>query len=125
MALRLGLKAWIAAGVMVGGLAAPYFTDADDTKAAAKPGVEAKAAFARLKTLAGDWKAQTSDDVAAGLAPMPERPPRRAVGRYPHRGDHLPGVRRAFRTPQRRIVLLQFLRRVPGLPGPRGAVRGR
>src|SRR5271163_4268237 len=67
MARRLGLKAWIAAGVMVGGMAAPVFTNADDTKAAAKPGVEAKAAFARLKTLVGDWKAETSDDVAAAL----------------------------------------------------------
>ena len=41
------------------------------------------------------------------------------------RGDHLPGVRRAFRASQRRILRLQLLRRVPGLPGPGRAVRSR
>ena len=65
------------------------------------------------------------DDVAAGLAPVPERPPRRAVDRHARRGDRLPGVRRAFRAPQRRVLRLQLLRRVPGLPGPGRAVRGR
>ena len=40
-------------------------------------------------------------------------------------GDRLPGVRRAFRAPQRRILRLQLLRRVPGLPRPGRAVRGR
>ena len=52
-----------------------------------------------------------ADDVAAGLAPVPERPPRRAVDRHAQRGDHLPGVRRAFRASQRRVLRLQLLRR--------------
>ena len=50
---------------------------------------------------------------------------RRAVDRHAPRGDHLPGVRRAFRAPQRRILRVQLLRRLPGLPGPGRAVRGR
>ena len=33
---------------------------ADDTKATTKPGVDAKTAFARIKTLAGSWKSQTT-----------------------------------------------------------------
>ena len=41
------------------------------------------------------------------------------------RGDRLPGVRRAFRAPERRILRVQLLRRVPGLPGPGRAVRSR
>jgi len=65
------------------------------------------------------------DDVPAGLAPVPERPPRRAVDCHATRGDRLPGVRRAFRAPQRRILRLQLLRRVPRLPGPGRTVRGR
>ena len=65
------------------------------------------------------------DDVAAGLAPVPERPPGRAVDRHAQRGDRLPGVRRALRAPERRVLRLQLLRRLPGLPGPGRAVRGR
>jgi hypothetical protein len=65
MARRPGLWAWIAAAVMVGGLAAPRLTNADDTKGTSKPGIEAKAAFARMKTLAGDWKATTTDEKKA------------------------------------------------------------
>ena len=65
------------------------------------------------------------DDVPAGHAPVPERPPRRAVDRHAPRGDRLPGMRRAFRAPQRRVLRLQLLRRVPGLPGPGRTVRSR
>ena len=39
------------------------------------------------------------------------------------RGDRLPGVRRAFRAPQRRVLLLQLLRRLPSVPGPGRTVR--
>jgi hypothetical protein len=52
------LKAWVAAIVMVGILAATRATSADDSKAASKPGVDAKTAFARIKTLAGTWKSE-------------------------------------------------------------------
>ena len=62
MARGLGLTPWISAVVMVGVLATPRFTDADDSKAATKTGIDAKAAFARIKTLAGTWKSQTSDE---------------------------------------------------------------
>ena len=62
MTRAFGLTAWISAIVMVGVLAAPRFTDADDTKVATAAGVDAKAAFARIKTLAGTWKSQTSDE---------------------------------------------------------------
>ena len=65
-----------------------------------------------------------ADDVAARFAPMPERPSRRSVRRGVRRGDRLPGLRCALRTSQRRVVRLQLLRRVPGLPGPGRAVRG-
>src|SRR6266581_4374517 len=57
------------------------------------------------------------DDVTAGLAPVPERPPRRAVDCHAQRGDRLPSVRRAFRASQRRILRLQLLRRVPACQG--------
>jgi hypothetical protein len=65
MARGLGLTAWISAIVMVGVLAAPRFTEADDTKVTTKTGIDAKAAFARIKTLAGTWKSQTSDEKKA------------------------------------------------------------
>jgi hypothetical protein len=58
------------------------------------------------------------DDVAAGLASVPERPPRRAIGRDAGHGDRVPGVRRALRGSQRRVLLLQLLRRVPRLQRP-------
>jgi hypothetical protein len=58
MARGLGLTAWMSAVVMAGSLATPQFTDADDTKTATKAGIDAKAAFARIKTLAGTWKSQ-------------------------------------------------------------------
>ena len=65
------------------------------------------------------------DDVAAGLPPVPERAPRPAVDRRAPRGDHLPGMRRAFRAPQRRVLRVQLLRRLPGVPGPGRTVRSR
>jgi hypothetical protein len=65
MARGIGLKAWAAAVVTTGILTAPEVTNGDDAKVAAKAGVEAKAAFARLKTLAGDWKAQASEEPKA------------------------------------------------------------
>jgi hypothetical protein len=65
MARGLGLTAWISAVVMVGILAAPRFTNADDTKDASKTGVDAKTAFARIKKLAGTWKSETSDEPKA------------------------------------------------------------
>ena len=59
MVRGFGLTAWISAVVMVGVLAAPRFSHADDTKVTTKTGIDAKAAFARIKTLAGTWKSQT------------------------------------------------------------------
>jgi hypothetical protein len=50
---------------MGGVLAAPRLTGADD-KPDAKAGVDAKAAFARLKTLVGTWKCQIADEHQAG-----------------------------------------------------------
>ena len=58
MTNRLGLAACVAAVLTVAGLAAPLLGGpADDTPA--KEGVEAKAAFAKLKTLVGSWKSKT------------------------------------------------------------------
>ncbi len=62
MARGLVLKSWVAVIVAAGVLAAPRLTDADDAKATAKPGIDAKAAFGRIKTLAGTWKAETSQE---------------------------------------------------------------
>ena len=50
---------------MVGVLAAPRLTDADDKKATTTSGIDARAAFKRIKTLAGTWKCQTSDEEKA------------------------------------------------------------
>jgi hypothetical protein len=68
MARRIGLAAWILAVLMVGVVGAPRTSDADDTKATTKPGVDAKTAFARIKTLAGTWKSKTSMEAAADHA---------------------------------------------------------
>ena len=65
------------------------------------------------------------DDVAAGLASVPQRPPRPAVGRDAAGGDRVPGVRCALRDAERRVLRLQLLRRVPRLRRPGGADRGR
>jgi hypothetical protein len=61
MARGLRLTAWISAVVMAGVLTAPQITTADDTKVTTKTGIDAKAAFARIKTLAGTWKSETID----------------------------------------------------------------
>jgi hypothetical protein len=61
MTNRLGLAACVVTVFTVVGLAAPLRGGpADDTPA--KEGVEAKAAFAKLKTLVGSWKSKTSDE---------------------------------------------------------------
>ena len=65
MARALAFTTWISTIVMVGVLAAPRFTAADDTKATTKTGIDAKSAFARIKTLAGTWKSQTADEPKA------------------------------------------------------------
>ena len=65
MGRRLALTAYVAAVFMGGVLAAPRLTGADD-KPDAKTGVDAKAAFARLKTLVGTWKCQSTHEDQAG-----------------------------------------------------------
>jgi hypothetical protein len=60
MARVLGLTALVSAVITAAILASPRTTHADDKKDAAKPGVDAKTAFARIKTLAGNWKSQAS-----------------------------------------------------------------
>ncbi len=62
MARKLWLKTWMATGVMAGVLTTSILALADDTKSTAKPGVDAKTAFARLKTLAGTWQAKAVDE---------------------------------------------------------------
>jgi hypothetical protein len=62
MARGLVLKSWVAVIVAAGVLAAPRLTRADDAKVTPKPGIDAKAAFARIKTLAGTWKAETAEE---------------------------------------------------------------
>jgi len=61
MGRRLGLTAYVAAVFMGGVLAAPWLMGAQD-KPDAKTGIDAKAAFARLKTLVGTWKSQITDE---------------------------------------------------------------
>jgi hypothetical protein len=61
-----GLSAWVAAIAMVGVLALNGQINGDDAKDKAKSGVDAKAAFARIKALKGTWKSQIkSDDQSA------------------------------------------------------------
>ena len=61
MTNRLGLAACVATVFTVAGTDRSLFGGpTDDTPA--KEGVEAKAAFAKLKTLVGSWKAKTSDE---------------------------------------------------------------
>jgi hypothetical protein len=58
MRRELGFTACIAALFVVGILAAPQVANAgDDTPA--KAGIDAKSAFARIKTLVGTWKSKT------------------------------------------------------------------
>ena len=72
MAREFGLTVWISAIVVVTALAAPPFTAADDTKATTQTGIDAKAAFARIKTLAGTWNSRTSDEHKAEHAKAEE-----------------------------------------------------
>ena len=61
MSNRLGLAACVAIVFTIAGLVRALLGGpTDDTPA--KGGVEAKAAFAKLKTLAGSWKSKTSHD---------------------------------------------------------------
>ena len=62
MARGLRLTALVSAVIAAAIVAAPRTTHADEKKDAAKPGIDAKTAFARIKTLAGNWKSQTSMD---------------------------------------------------------------
>jgi len=68
MTRGLGLTTSVSAVFIVTVLAVPRMSDADDTKATTKPGVDAKAAFARIKTLAGTWKSKTSMEATADHA---------------------------------------------------------
>ena len=65
MARALGLTARLSAVFIVGILATPRVADADDTKVTTKAGIDAKTAFARIKTLAGTWKSQIADEQKA------------------------------------------------------------
>jgi hypothetical protein len=62
MAHGLGLTARVAAVALMSVLSAQCSVHADDTTTASKAGIDAKTAFAKIKTLAGDWKVQTSDE---------------------------------------------------------------
>jgi hypothetical protein len=61
MGRRLGIMVCAFAIFMAGVLAAPRLSGADD-KSDARAGIDAKAAFARLKTLSGTWQSQISDE---------------------------------------------------------------
>ena len=64
MTNRLGLAACVATVFTVASLNAPLFGGpTDDTPG--KEGVEAKVAFAKLKTLVGAWKSKPSDELKA------------------------------------------------------------
>jgi hypothetical protein len=58
MTRGFGITSWVAVVAMLSILTAPPRTIADDSKANAKPGIDAKTAFARIKTLAGTWKSE-------------------------------------------------------------------
>jgi hypothetical protein len=62
MGRGLGLSAWAATIAMVGVLAYVERTFGDDTQDKAKPGVDAKTAFTRLKTLKGTWKSKINSE---------------------------------------------------------------
>jgi len=65
MGRRLALTSYVAVVFMGGVLAAPRLTGADD-KPNSKTGVDAKTAFARLKTLVGTWNCHINDEHQAG-----------------------------------------------------------
>jgi hypothetical protein len=62
----IGLTAWAVTAIVVGILAIPRLANADDSKGAAKAGVDAKTAFAKVKTLAGTWKSEITGLHKAG-----------------------------------------------------------
>ncbi len=75
MGRRLALTVYIAAVFMGGVLAAPRLRGADD-KQDAKTGINARAAFARLKTLAGTWTCQLTDEHQAAKSKEHEDHPK-------------------------------------------------
>jgi hypothetical protein len=61
MTNRLGLAACVATVIAIAGLGSPlYGGPTDDTPS--KEGIEAKAAFAKLKSLVGSWQAKATDE---------------------------------------------------------------
>jgi hypothetical protein len=62
MARGLGLSAWVVGFAMAGVLGANGTTRGDDGKDGSKAAIDAKTAFARLKTLKGTWTSQIKSD---------------------------------------------------------------
>jgi hypothetical protein len=62
MKSKLGVMTWVAMGLTVGVLAGARIAAGDDK--AAKAGVDAKTAFAKIKTLVGEWKSEISGEHA-------------------------------------------------------------
>lgn len=81
MARKVSLMACIGATVLASLVAALESAHADD-KAAAKGVLDAKAAFAQMKTLAGTWKCQISDQHQAPDKDKGENHPREATVVY-------------------------------------------
>ena len=67
MKSRLGLAACVVTFFTVAGLAAPLLGGPADDRPA-KKGVEAKVAFAKLKTLVGSWNSKISDEHKDGTS---------------------------------------------------------
>lgn len=59
--MRLNLAAWVAL-VLIGGVLVGARPTTGQEKADAKGGVDAKAAFKRIKAMVGTWKGQTSGE---------------------------------------------------------------
>jgi hypothetical protein len=78
MTRKLGLAVRVFAIVAVALAAALGSSRADDEKTTAKPGVDAKTAFTKIKTLAGNWNSQTSEEPAAEHANEKEGHPKEA-----------------------------------------------
>jgi hypothetical protein len=57
---KLGFVTWVATFLMVGALAGSGVVAADDKDA--KPGVDAKTAFNKIKTLVGEWETEISGE---------------------------------------------------------------
>jgi hypothetical protein len=66
MRSTLGLSACVGSILVVGALATAQVGLAGDDTPPAKTGVDAKAAFAKIKTLKGTWKSAISDEAEAG-----------------------------------------------------------